>query len=202
MRQPARAVAQVQAGVPQLRYHPQVVRGPLALQPPGTLWTVGHSTHPIDEFVDMLTAAGVTRIADVRRFAGSRKFPQFNPWELERSLALAGIRYTPMPSLGGRRKASPDSPHVAWRNEAFRGYADYMDTNEFADAAEALASIAREDRVAAMCSEAVWWRCHRSMIADYFKAHGWDVLHIMGMGEEKEHPYTPVARIVDGTLTY
>ena len=178
------------------------MRGPVALQPPGTLWTVGHSTHPIDEFIDVLTAHGVTRIADVRRFAGSRKFPQFNPADLEHSLAVAGISYTPMPALGGRRKALPDSPHLAWRNEAFRGYADYMDTDEFADAAESLAAIAREDRVAVMCSEAVWWRCHRSMIADYFKAHRWEVLHIMGMGDAKEHPYTPVAKIVDGVLTY
>ncbi len=192
----------MQARVPQLRDDPQVVRGPLALQPPGTLWTVGHSTHPIDEFVDLLQAAGVTRIADVRRFAGSRKFPQFNPVELAHSLAVAGIEYTPVPALGGRRKVRTDSPHVAWRNEAFRGYADFMDTDEFADAAESLAAIAREDRVAAMCSEAVWWRCHRSMIADYFKAHGWEVLHIMGMGAEKEHPYTSVARIVDGVLSY
>ncbi|MFI5238365.1 MAG: DUF488 family protein [Gemmatimonadales bacterium] len=172
------------------------------LQPAGTLWTVGHSTHPIAEFVDMLTAHGITRIADVRRFAGSRKFPQFNPTELAITLNDAGIGYTPMPALGGRRKVLPESPHVAWRNEAFRGYADYMDTPEFAAAAEALATLAREDRVAVMCSEAVWWRCHRSMIADYFKAHGWEVLHVMGPGEAKAHPYTPVARIVDGALTY
>lgn len=178
------------------------MRGPVALQPPGTLLTIGHSTHPIGEFVDMLTSHGVTRIADVRRFAGSRKFPQFNPAELERSLDCAGIGYTPMPGLGGRRKALVDTPHTAWRNEAFRGYADYMDTPEFADAAELLASLARDDSVAAMCSEAVWWRCHRSMIADYFKAHGWEVLHIMGLGEAKEHPYTQVARLVDGLLTY
>lgn len=186
----------------ELRNNPEIVRGSVALQPPGSLWTVGHSTHPIGEFLDILTAHGVTRIADVRRFAGSRKFPQFNPAELEQSLADAGIGYTPMPGLGGRRKALSDTPHTAWRNEAFRGYADYMDTPEFAAAAELLATVAREDRVAAMCSEAVWWRCHRSMIADYFKSHGWEVLHIMGLGEAKEHPYTPVARVVDGALTY
>lgn len=178
------------------------MRGPVALQPPGTLWTVGHSTHPIEEFIDMLSAHGVTCIADVRRFPGSRNFPQFNPVALEQSLAAAGTGFTPMPSLGGRRKALPDSPHAAWRNEAFRGYADYMDTPEFASAAESLAEVARDDRVAVMCSEAVWWRCHRSMIADYFKAHGWTVLHIMGQGDAKEHPYTPVARIVGGELTY
>jgi len=186
----------------ELRNDSEIVRGPVALQPPGTLWTVGHSTHPIDEFIDILTAHGVTRIADVRRFAGSRKFPQFNPAPLEQTLAQAGVAYTPLPSLGGRRKVLPDSPHDAWRNESFRGYADYMDTTGFAAAAKALASLARADRVAAMCSEAVWWRCHRSMIADYFKAHGWEVLHIMGLGEATEHPYTSVAKIVDGKLTY
>lgn len=195
-------MAQVQVDLSQLRDDPEIVRGPVALQPFGTLWTVGHSTHPIDEFVDMLLAHGVTHIADVRRFPGSRHFPQFNPVALEQSLAGAGIAFTPMPALGGRRKVLPDSPHIAWRNEAFRGYADYMDTPEFANAAESLAEVAREDRVAVMCSEAVWWRCHRSMIADYFKVHGWTVLHIMSQGDAKEHPYTPVARIIDGQLTY
>jgi uncharacterized protein (DUF488 family) len=141
-------------------------------------------------------------VADVRRFAGSRAQPQFNPPALERSLAGAGIACTPMPALGGRRVPRPDSPHTAWRNAAFRGYADYMETAEFAAAAASLARLARSDRVAIMCAEAVWWRCHRSMIADAFKANGWEVLHIMGMGDAKGHPYTPVARIVGGTLTY
>jgi uncharacterized protein (DUF488 family) len=195
-------MAQVQTGLSQLRNNSEVMRGPVALQPPGTLWTIGHSTHPIDEFVDMLTAHGITRIVDVRRFAGSRKFPQFNPSPLELSLGEAGIAYTALASLGGRRKVLRDSSHITWRNESFRGYADYMDTVEFAGAADSLAVIARLDRVAAMCSEAVWWRCHRSMIADYFKAHGWEVLHIMGPGEATEHPYTSVARIVDGELRY
>jgi len=173
-----------------------------ALQPPATLWTVGHSTHPIEEFLDILHAQGVTRIADVRRFPGSRSYPQFNPAVLEGALAEAGIGYTPMLELGGRRRPRADSPHSVWRNEAFRGYADYMDTPEFAASAQRLAEVAREDRVAAMCAEAVWWRCHRSMIADFFKAHGWEVLHILGLAEPREHPYTSVARIVDGELAY
>lgn len=167
-----------------------------------TLWTIGHSTHPIGEFVDMLHAHGVTHVVDVRRFAGSRKHPQFNPEALERSLGRAGIAYSPMVELGGRRKPRVDSPHAAWRNEAFRGYADYMDTAEFAVAADQLARLARDDRVAIMCAEGVWWRCHRSMIADYFKVRGWEVLHILGLGDAKEHPYTPVAKVVDGRLTY
>ena len=178
------------------------MRGSLALQPAETIWTVGHSTHPIEEFTDILASHGITRIVDVRRHAGSRKYPQFNPESLAKSLAAAGILYTPIPELGGRRRPKPDTPHTAWRSDSFRGYADYMDTADFASAAERLATIAREDRVAMMCSEAVWWRCHRSMISDYFKVHDWTVLHVMGPGDSKEHPYTPVARIVDGMLTY
>jgi len=174
----------------------------MALQPTGTLWTIGHSTHPIDELLDILDAHGITRIADVRRFPGSRANPQFNPDALVASLAERGISYTAMPELGGRRKPRPDTTHTAWRNEAFRGYADYMDTPEFAAEAEELATLARADRVAAMCAEGVWWRCHRSMIADYFKANGWTVLHILGMGEAKEHPYTAVAKVEGGVLTY
>jgi uncharacterized protein (DUF488 family) len=169
---------------------------------PGTLWTIGHSTHSIDEFLEMLAAHGITRVADVRRFPGSRAHPQFNPEVLAASLAARGIGYTPMLELGGRRKPRPDSPHVAWRNESFRGYADYMDTPAFAAASTELAALARGDRVAVMCAEGVWWRCHRSMIADYFKARGWTVLHILGAGEAKEHPYTSVAKVVDGKLTY
>lgn len=172
------------------------------LRPPATLWTVGHSTRPIDEFLALLSLHGVTRVADVRRFAGSRRHPQFQPAVLERSLANAGIGYSAVPGLGGRRRPRPDSPHTAWRNEAFRGYADYMDTPEFAAAVRELAGLARADRVAIMCAEGVWWRCHRSMIADAFKAHGWTVLHILGPGEPREHPYTPVARIVEGELVY
>jgi uncharacterized protein (DUF488 family) len=173
-----------------------------SLLPPGTLWTVGHSTHPIDAFLDILRAHDVTRIADVRRFAGSRRHPQFQPLALQQTLASAGISYTAMPALGGRRRPRADSPHAAWRNEAFRGYADYMDTPAFAEAADELARVARVDRVAIMCAEAVWWRCHRSMIADAFKAHGWTVWHVLGAGAPTEHPYTSVARIVDGELTY
>jgi uncharacterized protein (DUF488 family) len=174
----------------------------MPLQPPATLWTIGHSTHSLDEFLELLRAHEITRIADVRRFPGSRAQPQFNPDSLGAALAAHEIGYTPMLELGGRRKARPDSPHTVWRNESFRGYADYMDTAEFASAAEALAGRARTDRVAAMCAEGVWWRCHRSMIADYFKANGWTVLHILGAGEAKVHPYTAPAKIINGRLTY
>jgi uncharacterized protein (DUF488 family) len=173
-----------------------------ALHPSATLWTVGHSTRSIEEFLDLLHAHGVTQVADVRRFPGSRKYPHYHPAALERALAETGIGYAPMLDLGGRRRPRADSPHSAWRNEAFRGYADYMDTAEFAAAARRLAEVARDDRVAMMCAEGVWWRCHRSMIADCFKAHGWVVLHILGAAEAREHPYTSVARVVDGELAY
>ena len=174
----------------------------MVLQPPATLWTVGHSTRSIDGLLEILVAHGITRIADVRRFPGSHTHPQFNPDALCESLAQKQIEYAPMPELGGRRKPLPDSPHTAWKNDSFRGYADYMDTPDFAAAAEHLAYLSRNDRIAIMCAEGVWWRCHRSMIADYFKASGWRVLHIMGGGEAKEHPYTSVAEVVDGKLTY
>ena len=172
------------------------------LQPPATLWTVGHSTRTIDELLEILAVHRITRIADVRRFPGSRAHPHFNPDALRESLAERDIAYSPMPELGGRRVPLPDSPHVEWINASFRGYADYMDTPAFATAAETLAELARADRIAIMCAEGVWWRCHRSMIADYFKASGWNVLHIMGKGEAKEHPYTSVAKVIEGRLTY
>ena len=192
-------MAKVQARLPELWDDSQVLRRPLIeLGAPGTLFTVGHSTHPIEEFIALLRSHEIEEIDDVRRFPGSKRHPQFNPEALGRSLAEAGIAYMPMPELGGRRKPVPDSPHVAWRNEAFRGYADFMDTPEFAEAALQLAERARARRVAVMCSEGVWWRCHRSMIADYFKAGGWTVLHIMSTGARKEHPYTPVAKAVGG----
>jgi uncharacterized protein (DUF488 family) len=152
------------------------------------LWTIGHSTRSLDEFIGLLRANGVTRVADVRRFPGSRKYPHFNSHELAAALADAGIGYTHMPELGGRRAARPDSRHTEWRNAAFRGYADYMDTPEFAAAVEQLAELARRERVAIMCAEAVWWRCHRSMIADWFTAHGWTVMHITSAAPPKAHP--------------
>src|SRR5512146_1728242 len=116
------------------------------------LWTIGHSTRSLAEFLALLRANGITHVADVRRFPGSRKYPHFNSRELAEALATAGIGYTHMPELGGRRTPRPDSPHTAWRNAAFRGYADYMDTPEFVVAADKLAELARRGRVAIMCS--------------------------------------------------
>lgn len=162
------------------------------------IWTIGHSTRSIEEFVGLLTENGIEVVADVRRYPGSRKFPHFNPESLANSLRAAGIAYDHFPSLGGRRKPRPDSPYTIWRNEAFRGYADYMDTGEFQEALSRLMRLARDRRVATLCSEAVWWRCHRSMIADALKSRGWLVHHIMGPGKTPEHPYTAPARAAGG----
>jgi uncharacterized protein (DUF488 family) len=141
-------------------------------------------------------------VADVRSFPGSRKYPQYNKEVLEKTFPENGIEYIHIRELGGRRKVDPDSKNTAWRHPAFRGYADYMETDAFKNGIIELEKIALHNRLAYMCSEAVWWRCHRSMISDYLKAEGWKVMHIMAIGKETEHPYTAPAKIVDGCLTY
>lgn len=167
-----------------------------------TIWTIGHSTRPFEAFVAMLHSFNIDLIADIRSYPGSRKFPQFNKEALEISLPQNHIQYVHLKDLGGRRKANPDSKNSGWRHAAFRGYADYMETIAFKDGIKELANIALKQRAAYMCSEAVWWRCHRSMVSDYLKLQGWKVMHIMGMGKATEHPYTPPARIVNGELNY
>ncbi|MEX2572087.1 MAG: DUF488 domain-containing protein [Gemmatimonadota bacterium] len=166
------------------------------------IWTIGHSSRSIDEFVGLLQAERITALADVRRYPGSRAHPHFNPAPLAEALSSAGVTYHGFDELGGRRTPKPDSPHTIWRHTAFRGYADYMDTPEFASALERLMQLAAGERTAITCSEAVWWRCHRSMIADALKARGVRVLHIMNGGAPREHPYTSPARVVDGRLLY
>jgi len=166
------------------------------------LWTIGHSTRDIDEFISLLTENNIEAVADVRSLPGSRKFPQFNAESLAESLHAAGIEYIPFKQLGGRRKVRKDSPHTVWRHPAFRGYADYMETDDFRKGIDDLLRLARQKRTAIMCSEAVWWRCHRSMIADYLKSIGVTVIHIMAPGKTEEHPYTSAASIVDGKLVY
>ncbi|MEP6728213.1 MAG: DUF488 domain-containing protein [Bacteroidota bacterium] len=167
-----------------------------------TIWTIGHSTRSFEEFVAMLHSFNVELVADVRSYPGSRKFPQFNKEALEISLPQNNIRYVHIKALGGRRKANPDSKNTGWRHIAFRGYADYMETSSFNAGIEELVKIALKQRTAYMCSEAVWWRCHRSMISDYLKLYGWKVMHIMAIGKATEHPYTAPARIVNGKLNY
>lgn len=166
------------------------------------IWTIGHSTHTLDEFIAMLKSFEIEMVADVRSFPGSRKFPQFNKEALEISLPQNKIQYVHLKQLGGRRKVSPDSKNTSWRHPAFRGYADYMETKPFCEGIKTLEEIASRQRTAYMCSEAVWWRCHRSMVSDFLKAKGWKVMHIMGTGKANEHPYTQPARILDGKLTY
>ncbi|MET0582319.1 MAG: DUF488 domain-containing protein [Pseudoxanthomonas sp.] len=168
----------------------------------GKVWTIGHSVRPWEEFVGMLIAAKIQSLADVRRFAGSRRNPHFSGEAMRADLAKEGIDYLPMPELGGRRSASAASRNLAWRNAGFRGYADYMMTPPYRDALENLAKLALHSRTAVMCAEAMWWQCHRSLISDDLKASGWEVIHLLSPGREQEHPYTSAARIVDGRLDY
>lgn len=166
------------------------------------IWTIGHSTREFDELVRLLKQNEIEVLVDVRSFPGSRKFPQFNKESLTLTLPENGVEYIHLRSLGGRRRVKKDSKNMVWRNDAFRGYADYMETDDFKKGIDELLDLAEDKRAAIMCSEAVWWRCHRSMISDYIKAKGVTVLHIMGDGKIQEHPYTSAARIVDRRLTY
>ena len=172
------------------------------LQPAGTLWTIGHSTREWDAFVAMLREAEIDCLVDVRRFAGSRRNPQYSPLAMAPALHAAGIDYVPMPEFGGRRVPLPDSPNGAWRVTAFRGYADYMATSEFAMARTRLMDMSQSRRTSVMCAEAVWWRCHRRLIADDFAARGWQVWHLMAPGKVQPHPLNPAARMHDDVLRY
>jgi uncharacterized protein (DUF488 family) len=167
------------------------------------IWTVGHSTRTIDEFISLLKANHIRLLVDVRSLPGSRRYPQFNKETLADSLGKAGIRYEHFPELGGRRKARSDSHNTAWRNASFRGYADYMEIEEFHKGIKRLLDLAADAGPAAiMCAEAVWWRCHRSLISDYLKASGIEVIHILNANKTELHPYTSAARIVNGELSY
>jgi len=167
-----------------------------------TVWTIGHSTRSIEEFIAILKSFAIEALVDVRSFPGSRRYPHFNKEHLRESLSSEGIEYLHWPELGGRRRARPDSQNLAWRNESFRGYADYMETENFRAAIEQLVEFASAKRCAIMCAEAVWWRCHRSLISDYLKARGTNVVHIIDAGKSQEHPFTTAARIIDGRLSY
>ncbi len=167
-----------------------------------TLWTIGHSTRAWEDFVGLLRDADIATLADVRRFAGSRRHPQFGGDAMAQALPAAGIAYVAMPELGGRRPPRKDSRNTAWRNAGFRGYADYMDTPDYAQARERLAALASDTRTAVMCAEAMWWQCHRGLVADDFKARGWEVIHLLAPGRSESHPYTSAARLVDGKLDY
>jgi uncharacterized protein (DUF488 family) len=165
--------------------------------------TIGHSTRGIDIFLSLLEENGVKLVADVRLLPGSKRHPQFNQDALARSLSERAIRYEHFPELGGRRKPKPDSRNTAWRNEAFRGYADHMETEEFRGGVERLVDLAREVGPAAiMCAEALWWRCHRALISDFLKARGAEITHIVDLGKKQSHPFTSAAQVVNGKLSY
>jgi uncharacterized protein (DUF488 family) len=162
------------------------------------IFTIGHSTRPIEEFVHLLQLNGVAQLVDIRMVPRSRTNPQFNRETLPESLKTAGIRYLHMPTLGGLRHARPDSPNTAWRNASFRGYADYMQTPEFAAAIEKLIELGAQTQIAIMCAEAVPWRCHRSLVADALSARDIPVEDIIGPARRQAHKLTPFAR-VEGT---
>lgn len=166
------------------------------------IWTIGHSSHTLSEFLEMLKSFQIQLVADIRSFPGSRRCPHFNRENLEMSLSQNGINYRHLIGLGGRRKAKAGSVNTGWKVAAFRGYADYMETVDFTAAADELERLGTDSRTAYMCAEAVWWSCHRSLVSDYLKSRGWTVTHIMGVGTGKEHPYTAPARITDGRLSY
>jgi len=175
---------------------------PTADRTPVILWTLGHSTKAWEEFLALLHSARIQVLADVRRFAASRRHPQFAGAHMSSALREAQIDYLPIPELGGRRSPRKDSPNTAWRVAGFRGYADYMQTHAYQSASARLASRARSSRTAVMCAESLWWQCHRGLIADDFKARGWTVLHLLKPGQPEPHPWTRAARIVDGRLDY
>jgi uncharacterized protein (DUF488 family) len=166
------------------------------------IWTIGHSTHPLAKFIALLHSFQITMLVDIRNYPGSRRYPHFNKEALQITLPANDIQYLHLKELGGRRKPVENSINTAWRNDAFRGYADYMQTKEFEEAIAKLETIARKQFTAYMCSEAVWWSCHRSLVSDYLKWKGWTVMHIMDINKATEHPYTKPARIADGVLRY
>lgn len=167
-----------------------------------TIWTVGHSTHPIEEFIAMLLEYKIKLLADVRTVPRSRMNPQFNSDVLPDSLAAFDIRYTHLKDLGGLRHTNKASINTAWRNASFRGYADYMQTPEFDAAVGNLIKLAKKQHTAIMCAEAVPWRCHRSLIGDALLVRGVEVLDIFSIDEIKPHSLTNFAKVEGTTITY
>jgi uncharacterized protein (DUF488 family) len=166
------------------------------------MFTIGHSTRSFEEFVALLQARSVKLLADVRTVRRSRHNPQFNIENLAPALATAGITYVQLPALGGWRRPLADSANTGWRQASFRGYADYMLTEEFRSALDGLIALGREHRLAFMCAEAVPWRCHRSLIADALVARGCEVRHIINASKADAHRMTPFALVKVGVVTY
>jgi uncharacterized protein (DUF488 family) len=167
------------------------------------LWTIGHSARELEEFVDLLRAHGIRTVADIRTVPKSRRHPHFHTDALAASLPGHGIAYVHLAALGGFRRPRDDSPNEGWRNESFRGYADYAVTPEFATALAELREVAAAAPTAMMCSEAVWWRCHRRLVADRLVAGGDEVLHIASRTRAEAHELTAFAVVApDGQITY
>jgi uncharacterized protein (DUF488 family) len=166
------------------------------------IYTIGHSTRTFEEFLELLKAHGIDRVVDVRTVPGSKRVPQFNRESITKRLAGAGIGYTHMKGLGGWRKPRKDSPNTAWRNESFRGFADYMQSEEFEENLAGLIALSKDQQIALMCAEAVPWRCHRSLIADALSTRGIEVRHITGPGEAKPHEMTDFAKVEGTKVTY
>ena len=177
-------------------------RGVIAELVPPRVWTIGHSTRSLEQFLELLAAQEIEVVADVRRFPGSRRWPHFSGEHLAQTLASRRLGYIWVPELGGRRQPRPDSPNTGWRSASFRDYADYLETEPFAEGLDRLASLACGLRSAIMCAEALWWRCHRGLIADALRWTGFDVLHIQGPSSCVPHPYTTAARLERGQLGY
>jgi uncharacterized protein (DUF488 family) len=172
------------------------------LWPEGAIFTLGHSTLPIERFMAVLQAYGIERLADIRTIPRSRHNPQFSDTALANSLTAQHLEYIHLRALGGLRHPRRDSPNTGWRNEAFRGYADYMQTGEFRTALEALMSMSRPKRVAIMCAEAVPWRCHRSLLADALSVRGVPVVEILSESNYRMHALTPFAKVEGVRITY
>ena len=166
------------------------------------VFALGHSTRTFDELRALLEEHGIAVLADIRTVPRSRRNPQFNREVLDAALSAFGIVYVHVPQLGGLRKARADSPNTAWRNSSFRGYADHMLTDEFAEGLERIRVLSRQGPVALMCAEAVPWRCHRSLVADALSARGVEVTQIFGPGQQRPHRVTPFARIEGRSVTY
>jgi uncharacterized protein (DUF488 family) len=172
-------------------------------QPRPRIFTIGHSTRTFEEFIAILNAHGVKAVADVRLIPKSRRYPHFNDESLARELPKAGIEYHPFKSLGGRRRPDKHSSlNLAWRNDSFRGYADFLQTPAFAEALEELMTLARRIPTTTMCAEAVPWRCHRSLISDALLARGWEVLDIMSETKAPPHKLPKFAEVDGTTVTY
>jgi uncharacterized protein (DUF488 family) len=167
-----------------------------------TVWTIGHSTRSFEDFLAVLCAHAIEAVVDVRRFPGSRRLPQFNAAPLAQGLEDAGIAYCSVPSLGGRRRPAPDSANTGWRHAAFRGYADHLASEEFAEGLFELLAIAGGLRTTVMCAEMLWWQCHRRLIADVLVTLGYDVRHIQTEKPAEPHRLADPARLVDGQLSY